>query len=139
MGTIREGARSYNVSLFEAAETLLKNQELPTRTQKALTDFFIIIDILKNHAVTDNHSLSELIRIISLKSGLIEHFKKEKGGRGLDRIENINELTVAAKDFDGDQENGILESFFNSGIFRVRRNSSKRGCGLRTVNDTSFC
>ena len=48
LGTIREGARSYNVSLFEAAETLLKNQELPTRTQKALTDFFIIIDKLKN-------------------------------------------------------------------------------------------
>ena len=127
LGTIREGARSYNVSLFEAAETLLKNQELPTRTQKALTDFFTIIDILKNHAVTDNDSLSELIGIISLKSGLIEHFKKEKGGRGLDRIENINELTVAAKDFDGDQENGILESFLTQASLESGETQASEG------------
>ena len=127
LGTIREGARSYNVSLFEAAETLLKNQELPTRTQKALTDFFIIIDVLKNHAVTDNDSLSELIGIISLKSGLIEHFKKEKGGRGLDRIENINELTVAAKDFDGDQENGILESFLTQASLESGETQASEG------------
>ena len=83
--------------------------------------------ILKNHAVTDNDSLSELIRIISLKSGLIEHFKKEKGGRGLDRIENINELTVAAKDFDGDQENGILESFLTQASLESGETQASEG------------
>ncbi len=127
LGAIREGARSYNVSLFEAAETLLKNKELPARTEKALNDFFMIIENIKNHEVIDNDSLSELIEIISLKSGLVEHFKKEKGGRGLDRIENINELTIAAKDFDGVEENGILESFLTQASLESGETQASEG------------
>ena len=97
-----------------------------------------MISDIKNHAVTDNDSLSELIGIISHKSGLVEHFRKEKGGRGLDRIENINELTIAAKDFDGDEENGILESFLTQASLESGETQASEG-GLRTANDTSFC
>ncbi len=111
LGSIRNAARSYNISLYEAAEILLKNKEIPARTQKALHEFFRILNNLETYKVVDNDSLSEIIETISSKSGLVDHFKKEKGGRGLDRIENINELVMAAKDFDKDEESSILESF----------------------------
>ncbi len=50
-------------------------------------------------------------------SGLIEHYRKEKGERGEARIENLLELVSAARGFsperstDGDAELGTLESF----------------------------
>ncbi|MEC8148082.1 MAG: DNA helicase II [Pseudomonadota bacterium] len=111
LATIRSAAKSYNLSLFDSAEMLIKDKEIPNRTLNALTGFLKIINHLETYTVTDNDSLSELIEVISLKSGLVEYFQKEKGGRGVDRIENINELIMAAKDFDNDEESEILESF----------------------------
>jgi len=46
-------------------------------------------------------------------SGLIEHYKKEKGERGEARVENLKELVSAARGFspDGETDMQPLESF----------------------------
>ena len=43
-----------------------------------------------------------------------DHYKKEKGERGFDRIENLNELIAAAEDFSGqsaDEDMSLLDAF----------------------------
>ena len=43
--------------------------------------------------------LGRVIETVVEHSGLVEHYKKEKGDRGLDRIENLEELVTAARDY----------------------------------------
>jgi len=48
--------------------------------------------------------LAELLEHVIASSGLIDHYQKEKGERGLDRIDNLSELIAAARDFTPDPE-----------------------------------
>ena len=45
-----------------------------------------------------------MIETVVEHSGLVDHYKKEKGDRGLDRIENLEELVTAARDFEPGEE-----------------------------------
>jgi DNA helicase-2/ATP-dependent DNA helicase PcrA len=50
--------------------------------------------------------LDEHLDNVIKHSGLIEHFKKEKGERGLARIENLEELVTAAGEFEMTDDEG---------------------------------
>ena len=61
-----------------------------------------------------DESLAPLLENIISLSGLEDHYKKEKGERGFDRIENLNELIAAAEDFSGqstDEDMSLLDAF----------------------------
>src|SRR5260370_23453201 len=57
--------------------------------------------------------LHEQVDHVIQNSGLIEHFKKERGERGEGRVENLLELVSAAKGFspEGETDMQPLESF----------------------------
>ena len=106
---IRLLARVNEVSLWQAACTLLNHKQLPPRATNALKGFLDLINQLGTEA--DKKPLSEKVKLIVEKSGLVELYKKEKGEKGEARIENLEELVNAAGlfDFEDDNEENLNE------------------------------
>jgi len=100
--TLRATAKKENSSLWQAAEQILQHKLLNARALSALENF---IRLIRKMEVTDNSmALHEVIDHVIKQSGLIEHYRKEKGERGLARIENLEELITAASEFDVDSD-----------------------------------
>jgi DNA helicase-2/ATP-dependent DNA helicase PcrA len=100
LDTLREAARGNGVSLWAAAVATLQQAALPQKAASALQSFLALIERLA--AETRDLELHEQVDHVIQMSGLIEHFKKEKGERGEGRIENLLELVSAARGFTGD-------------------------------------
>jgi len=96
--SLREYSQQNNVSLWRAALALLDQGFFPARASGALDGFLKLIGILEDD--TMHLSLHEQTEHVIHNTGLIEHFRKEKGEKGLARIENLEELVNAARQFD---------------------------------------
>jgi DNA helicase-2/ATP-dependent DNA helicase PcrA len=96
--SMREYAQLHQVSLWRAAENLLAENTYTARAANALAAFLGLITTLAND--TTNLALHEQTEHVIHNSGLIEHFRKEKGEKGLARIDNLEELVNAARQFD---------------------------------------
>jgi DNA helicase-2/ATP-dependent DNA helicase PcrA len=112
MDTVRDFARSQATSLWNGAQSCLQGA-LPQRAALALQAFMALIDKLA-HEIQGLELHDQVDHVIQM-SGLIEHFKKEKGERGEGRIENLLELVSAARGFspesEAEAELSPLESF----------------------------
>jgi DNA helicase-2/ATP-dependent DNA helicase PcrA len=112
MDTVRELARAHATSLWNGALGSVQTG-LPQRAASALQSFMDLIDKLARevHGLELHEQVDHVIQM----SGLIEHFKKEKGERGEGRIENLLELVSAARGFspetEAESELSPLESF----------------------------
>ena len=102
---VREQARATELSLWQAARTLLDSQALPARAANALHGFVQLIEALDRDS--REALLDERVEHVVAHSGLIEHFKKEKGEKGQARIENLEELVSAAREFEFDEDEGM--------------------------------
>jgi len=110
LDTLRDMARAEGTSLWHVSTRAVK-AGLPQRAAQALQSFLDLIDTLGREIA--GLELSEQVDHVIQMSGLIEHFKKEKGERGEGRVENLLELVSAAKGFapDGETDLQPLESF----------------------------
>ncbi len=112
MDTVRDFARSQATSLWNGAQSSMQGA-LPQRAALALQAFMALIDKLAHEI--QGLELHEQVDHVIQMSGLIEHFKKEKGERGEGRIENLLELVSAARGFspesEAEAELSPLESF----------------------------
>ncbi len=110
---IRERARAQDISLWQAANYLCEGIELSGRALNALTGFLALIRQLVNDM--QSMTLHEQVEQVISRSGLIEHHKKEKGEKGEARVENLEELSNAARQFsyeaDADENLSELDSF----------------------------
>ena len=109
---VRAVARRERITLWEAVRQLIDTRELNARAIGALQRFMDLIDRMS--AAISELELPELLEHVIGMSGLIEHYKKEKGERGLDRIENLEELITAARDFTrapADEDVPLLAAF----------------------------
>lgn len=107
---LRTEARAQNISLWQAAQHLLTNQVLSSRAANALAHFIQLID--KMDGDTKNLTLGEQTEQVLYSSGLFNHYKKEKGERGQARIENLEELINATRQFvPEDNSISILSAF----------------------------
>lgn len=95
--TLRQDARTRGVSLWEAAEYLLESPIFAARAANALRAFLELIE--KMDTDTQALGLAELTEQVLYSSGLFAYFKKEKGERGQARIENLEELVHATRQF----------------------------------------
>ncbi|MES2489109.1 MAG: 3'-5' exonuclease, partial [Pseudomonadota bacterium] len=88
-------AREQNISMWVAAKT-----GLPTlgRSANSVGAFLSLIEEL--HADTRSLTLSEATKLTIERSGLREHYKKEKGEQAEARLENLDELINAARGFE---------------------------------------
>ena len=111
MDLVRETARANSTSLWNGA--ISAQAALPQRAAQALQSFMELIDKLAREV--NGLELHEQVDHLIQMSGLIEHYKKEKGERGEGRIENLLELVSAARGFspetEAEAELSPLESF----------------------------
>lgn len=100
---IRQLARERQISLWQAMLELMKAGHFTPRAKNALKGFIQLINILGEQA--SELELYEQVKNAIEKSGLIEFHKKEKGEKGEVRVENLEELVNAARQFDYDEDN----------------------------------
>ena len=110
LDTLRDMARAGGTSLWHAAVAAVQSG-LAQRATQALQSFLQLIEKLGREVA--GLELHEQVDHVIQHSGLIEHFKKERGERGEGRVENLLELVSAAKGFspEGETDMQPLESF----------------------------
>jgi DNA helicase-2/ATP-dependent DNA helicase PcrA len=111
---LRNTARLEQITLWEATRRIVATRELGARAVGALERFQNLIDRLS--VAIEGKELSRVIETVVEHSGLVDHYKKEKGDRGLDRIENLEELVTAARDFtpgDNAEEMPLVSAFLS--------------------------
>ncbi len=110
---VRNKARSGQLSLWGAARALVSSGELSPRALNALRQFIELLTELSS--VCEDLPLAEKTRIVIDRSGLIAMYEKEKGEKAEARVENLQELVNAARQFEphdaDDEELGELDSF----------------------------
>ncbi|OUS24378.1 DNA helicase II [Gammaproteobacteria bacterium 45_16_T64] len=95
---IRETARAMNHSMWEAALYLVNNKGLAARALNALRQFLGLVETLAQETL--DISLAEQSEIVVQRSGLMDLYKKEKGEKGQARVENLQELVTAVRQFE---------------------------------------
>ncbi|WP_411727237.1 DNA helicase II [Methyloglobulus sp.] len=100
---IRLIAKEQGISLWSAAIMLLNQKPMSARAKNALAGFLGLIDRLCTQA--EGLELHEKVQMVNEQSGLVTLYKNEKGDRGEDKLENLEELINAARLFDAEQEN----------------------------------
>ena len=110
---LRDLARREQISLWQAAMHMREHKLLAARALSSLDNFLRLIHEL-GEEITELE-LHEAVEAAINRSGLIPHFKKEKGERGIARIENLEELVRAAREFrmpeDSENEMTPLQQF----------------------------
>jgi DNA helicase-2/ATP-dependent DNA helicase PcrA len=94
---IREQAKLSQTSLWQALMQLQSQNYFSARAHSALQHFITLIQTLTEASLT--RTLHEQVELVLNKSALIEHYRKEKGDKGLTRVENLEELINAAQQF----------------------------------------
>lgn len=94
---IREHARAMGMTLWDALQDLIEKKHFSARAETALLSFINLINTMTERTLT--LELHKQVEYILYSSGLIEHYRKEKGEKGLTRLENLEELVNAAHQF----------------------------------------
>jgi len=102
---VRQHARDSGHSLWQTSQNLLAHKQLSPRAAGALQSFLMLIENAKN--TTQDAALDILVEEAVRCSGLSDHFAKSRDGKGQDRVENLEELVNAARQFErpADEEN----------------------------------
>ncbi|WP_346351286.1 DNA helicase II [Oceanimonas sp. AH20CE76] len=105
LGLIREAARDREVTLWRAAWVLVEEKVLTGRAAAAVSRFINLINQLEDdtrelplHVQTD--------RVIEL-SGLKAMYQAEKGEKAQSRVENLEELVTATRQFTPSEEDDM--------------------------------
>ncbi len=97
---VRSYARANEVSMWQATLKLIEQGEITSRALSSLQQF---VDLICEMEVDLNKmELFEQIEHVIHHSGLIPHYEKEKGEKGRNRIENLEELINAGRTFEQD-------------------------------------
>lgn len=103
---IREHARHGQLSMWDAMCQLLAAKALKGRAASALGAF---IELLENLAAKVlDMPLHLMTQTVIEQSGLIIYHQEEKGEKGQARVENLEELVSAARNFESSDEDGDL-------------------------------
>jgi DNA helicase-2/ATP-dependent DNA helicase PcrA len=110
---VRDCARGRGISLWQAIAAVMAEKLLPARALSALEGFVALINELDSG--TDELPLEEVVEQVIRGSALIEFYQKEKGEKGQARVENLEELVSAAKQFVAeDAELSPLQEFLDN-------------------------
>ena len=110
---LRIQARADGSTLWEAARSAVSRALLPARATGALRGFIELIEGLGPRAEAEQE-LPDLVAEVLEVSGLPAHYEKNKDGRGVERLENLEQLVEATRRFAAEapnDEGDILGSF----------------------------
>lgn len=94
---LRDYVRESQISLWSAAKEMLENKKFNSRAANSLQGFISLIESIAKEIT--NLELSDIVDYAAKVSGLKKHFAEDKTERGQAKVENIEELVVAAKQF----------------------------------------
>ncbi|EJB8349250.1 DNA helicase II [Vibrio cholerae] len=100
--TIRFAARDRGCTLWDASIGLLNDQVLTGRAAGALSRFVELINALEEEGI--DMPLHVLTDHAVKTSGLLEMYQQEKGEKSKARIENLEELVTATRQFEKPEE-----------------------------------
>ncbi|MNL03429.1 DNA helicase II [compost metagenome] len=103
---IRDHARHSDVSMWEAMRQLVANKGLTGRAAGALGAFIELIENLAAKCM--EMPLHLMTQTVIEQSGLIAYHEAEKGEKGQARVENLEELVSAARNFENTEEDEEL-------------------------------
>jgi DNA helicase II / ATP-dependent DNA helicase PcrA len=110
---LRYYAKTEQSSLWSAAKALLQANAMPQRAGSALVKFINLIEQMQ--IKTASMELDEQLTEVIQSSGLQEHFAKIKGDKSESRLDNLQELINAAKQFryeeNQEEEFSLVNSF----------------------------
>ncbi len=102
LAAVREEARAGGVSLWRAAHRVLEGGALGARAANALRGFLVLVDRLAEESA--GLAVHECVDRAITASGLLEHFRNDKGEKARARVENLEELVSAARYFEPQAE-----------------------------------
>ncbi|HHF2874053.1 TPA: DNA helicase II [Vibrio diabolicus] len=100
--TIRRAARDRGCTMWEASLAMLDEQVLPGRAAGALSRFVELITALEDDTL--EMPLHEQTDHVIKYSGLFAMYEQEKGEKSKARIENLEELVTATRQFEKPEE-----------------------------------
>jgi DNA helicase-2/ATP-dependent DNA helicase PcrA len=99
LDTVRNYARANATSMWQAAGASIA--ELGARAGQCLHAFMLLVEQLDRD--TRGLPLHEQVDHVINASGLIAHYRQERGDRGEARVDNLNELVTAARGFEPEE------------------------------------
>ena len=110
---LRDLSRSHNVSLWQTITLASEHGGLATRSLTAILGFKSLIDEIDTEV--NSLSLEELVDGTIKSSGLLAYHERETGEKGQARVENLEELVSAAREF-SPETNGLspLQQFVDA-------------------------
>lgn len=109
---IRSCAREQGYTLWQASLYLIENKQLSPAARGSLNNFIELINRFKSE--TSELPLFQIVDHIITHSGLLALFEAEKGEKSRSRVENLQELVSATKEFvipEDEQEMDELTAF----------------------------
>jgi len=107
---IREQARAYNITLWQAAQQLIDDKQFTARAGNAIQAFLHLIEEMA--VETQDMPLHDLTEEMLKTSTLIASYEKEKSEKAQMRVDNLAELVTAARQFEHEElELSELDSF----------------------------
>ncbi|MGB2053963.1 MAG: DNA helicase II [Porticoccaceae bacterium] len=109
---IRDLAREQSTSLWTAATAVVREKRLAARATNAVSVFLELINEMSGQL--DELPLQEQAENAIQHSGLVDMHRREKGERGQARVENLEELVNACRNFEAeDNDQPILPQFLD--------------------------
>ena len=102
LASVRERAVMQKISLWTATQSFREDNTLTARARNALFAFLTLIDTLAE--ALSGLALAEQVEHTVQGAGLKDYYAKEKGEKGQARIENLDELITAAREFEFEAE-----------------------------------
>jgi len=110
---IRALARHEGISLWKATQQIAADEGLPGRARNPLNAFIALLEDLI--ASTADLGLSARASDLLVRSGLLEHYRKERGEQAEQRVENLAEFVNATRQFENepalDPELPVIDQF----------------------------
>ena len=107
---IREQARAYNTTMWQAAQQLLDDKQFTARAANAIQAFLYLIEEMA--VETQDMPLHDIIETMLKTSTLLASYEKEKSEKSQMRVDNLAELVTAARQFEHEEEElSELDSF----------------------------
>lgn len=137
--TIRFAARDRGCTLWDASVGLLNDQVLTGRAASALSRFVELINALEEEGI--DMPLHVLTDHAVKTSGLLEMYQQEKGEKSKARIENLEELVTATRQFEKPEEAQdmtMLTAFLTHAALEAGEGQAdEHDCG--TTDDLAQC
>ena len=102
IGLVRAHARATGQPMWDAATQMIAAGSLSGRASSAIQGFLSLIKSLGEDIAELN--LHKQVELVVESSGLVPHFKKDTTERGQSRVENLSELSTAARAFEYNAE-----------------------------------